>query len=59
MSNGYEYMHRRLGCADCRFANPSQLGKGPCCTYAFKLDISDDGRCLTREPKEEKEEKGS
>lgn len=52
---------QKLGCPGCFYADPKKLFKGPCCTFAGKLNIISDytgpgaprGDCLTRKPAEE------
>lgn len=36
-------------CKGCRYADKEKIGTGEaCCTFAFKLNINEDGKCLTR-----------
>ncbi len=45
-------------CRGCWFSREKQVGTGlPCCTFAFGLDMSDQGKCLTRREPTEKEKK--
>jgi len=57
MTNEIDLMHQdihtQFGCAECRYADLTMINKGPCCTFAFKLNIDDEGHCLTKRPREE------
>ena len=46
----FEAMHRKLGCYDCKFADPDEIGKGACCLHPEGVRTGKDGVCTVREP---------
>ena len=46
----WEGMHRKLGCYDCKFANPDALGKDVCCLHPEGVRTGKEGVCTVKEP---------
>jgi hypothetical protein len=45
----FEIIHKKTGCYGCKFADKSQLGKGPACTNSTPLVMKKDGLCTNRQ----------
>lgn len=40
---------QKTNCKGCYYADSKKVGRGePCCTFAFRLEYSESGRCLKR-----------